>query len=328
MCSKTLQSVKGKTGQVYKLQVLKLKSMITPPTIKPGDLIGIVSPAKKIDQDIVANAAEIIRKLGYKVKLGKHVCATDNYFAGTDGQRTIDFQAMLDDPELKMILCSRGGYGSARIIDSLDFTKFIENPKWIAGFSDITVFHAHLLHLGYESLHSIMPLDFPPDGSVSDPVRKLFQFASGELSPYNIATNPLNRGGVAKGILTGGNLSLICSLLGSKSDVDTDGKILFIEEVGEKLYRIDRMMGTLKRAGKLANIAGLLVGGLNDMVKGDPDFGHSAEEIIRSAVAGYDYPVAFGFPAGHFPENYPLIMGRKAKLEVGEEVLVCFEGEE
>lgn len=302
--------------------------MITPPPLKPGDLIGIVSPAKKIDETIVVNAIKIIQKLGYKVKLGKHVFSTDNYFAGNDGQRTADFQAMLNDPEIKMILCSRGGYGSARIIDALDFTRFIDNPKWIAGFSDITVFHAHLLQLGFESLHGIMPLDFPTNSIISDPVRKLFEFASGKLSPYNIGPNPHNRAGVAHGILTGGNLSLICSLLGSKSDVETDGKILFIEEVGEKLYRIDRMMGTLKRAGKLSNIAGLLVGGLNDMTAGDPNFGHSAEEIIKTAVAEYDYPVAFGFPAGHFPENYPLIMGKEAKLEVGEEVHVGFEGEE
>ena len=298
--------------------------MINPPHLNQGDKIGIVSPAKKIDEAIVTNAVEIIRKLGYKVKVGKHVFATDNYFAGTDQQRSADFQAMLDDPDIKMILCSRGGYGSARIIDSLDFTNFIKSPKWIAGFSDITVFHAHLLQLGFESLHCIMPLDFPANGIVSDPVKKLFHFASGKLTPYNITPSPLNRGGFAKGFLCGGNLSLICSLLGSISDVDTDGKILFIEEVGEKLYRIDRLMGTLKRSGKLSDIAGLLVGGLNDMTKGDPDFGHSAEEIIMDAVADFKYPVAFGFPAGHFPENYPLIMGREVKLEVGEEVNIGF----
>jgi len=298
--------------------------MISPPRLNQGDVIGIVSPAKKIDETIVKNAVELIRKLGYKVKLGKHVFATDNYFAGTDRQRSADFQAMLDDPEVKMILCSRGGYGSARIIDSLDFTKFTESPKWIAGFSDITVFHAHLLQFGFESLHCIMPLDFPGNGIVSDPVGQLFQFASGKLTPYNIVPNFFNRRGVAKGILCGGNLSLICSLLGSKSDVDTNGKILFIEEVGEKLYRIDRMMGTLKRAGKLSNIAGLLVGSLNEMTKGDPDFGHAAEEIILNAVAEFSYPVAFGFPAGHFPENYPLIMGREVRFSVGEEVNLIF----
>lgn len=268
------------------------------------------------------NAVEIILKLGYRVKLGKHVLAIDNYFAGTDLRRSADFQEMLDDTEVKMILCSRGGYGCARIIDRLDFSGFIENPKWIAGYSDITVFHSHLFNLGYESLHCTMPLDFAVHGKISEPVKKLFDFVSGRELVYDFTSDSFMRTGTAEGVLTGGNLSLLCALLGSDSEVDTSGKILFIEEVGEKLYRIDRMMVSLKRAGKLANIAGLLLGGLNEMTKGEPDFGHSAEEIILDAVADYDYPVAFGFPAGHFPENYPLIMGRKVMLNVGESVSI------
>lgn len=298
--------------------------MIAPPSLKPGDLIGLVSPAKKIDEALISNALLQLKSLGYQVKMGKNLLAVNHYFAGNDEQRTADFQEMLDDPEVRMILCSRGGYGSARIIDRLDFTKFHKNPKWIAGYSDITVFHAHLFNLGFESMHCTMPLDFSQQMDASAPVKKLFQFASGNVSAYNISANDYNRQGFAEGILTGGNLSLLCTLLGSKSDVDTRGKILFIEEVGEKQYRIDRMMVTLKRAGKLAKLKGLLIGGLTDISKGDPDFGVSPEAIILDAVADYNYPVAFGFPAGHFPENYPLIMGRKVTIEVGDELHVDF----
>ncbi|MCF8366573.1 MAG: LD-carboxypeptidase [Bacteroidales bacterium] len=299
--------------------------MIAPPLLCPGDLIGLVSPAKKIDEAHIENAVGTIRDLGYCVKPGKHLLEVNHYFAGTDEQRAADFQEMLDDPEVKMILCSRGGYGSARIIDLLDFSGFIKNPKWIAGYSDITVFHSHMLNLGFESLHCTMPLDFPLHHAATQPVKKLFQFASGIQEQYRISANPNNRPGFAEGILTGGNLSLLCTLPGSKSDVDTSGKILFIEEVGEKLYRLDRMMVSLKRAGKLAELKGLLIGGLTDISKGDPDFGISAEAIINDAVSDYKYPVAFGFPAGHFPENYPLIMGRDVKLLVENDVLLEFE---
>ena len=293
--------------------------MISPPRLNQGDIIGIVSPAKKIDEALVLNGVEIIRKLGYRVKLGKHVLATDNYFAGTDLQRSSDFQTMLDDPEVKMILCSRGGYGSARIIDSLDFTKFIESPKWIAGYSDITVFHSHLYNLGFETLHSIMPLDFRDNGEISKPVVKLFEAASGESPEYQLRPYKLNKQGSAQGDIIGGNLSILCSILGSDSDFDFSDKILFIEEVGEDLYRIDRMMNTLKRFGKLQNLAGMIVGGLTGMSPGNPDFGKTAEEIILNNIEEFDFPVAFGFPAGHFAENYPIIIGRKIQIEVGGE---------
>lgn len=299
--------------------------MITPHALKPGDLIGIVSPAKRIEEKHIDNAVKVIEALGYKIKLGKHALASNHYFAGTDRQRTEDFQLMLDDPDIKMILCSRGGYGSARIIDRLDFSKFMKSPRWIAGYSDITVFHAQLLQLGVESLHSTMPLDFPEDGQISQAVKMLFQIASGKKADYKIEPRPHNRNGKVKGMLVGGNLSMICSLLGSPTEVDTVGKILFIEEVGEDLYRLDRMMQTLKRAGKLTHLRGLIVGGLSGMFSGNPDFGLTAEEIILDAVSNMDFPVAFDFPAGHFRENYPLIMGRKVVLNIGGNVTVDFE---
>ena len=298
--------------------------MITPPNLQPGDTIGMVSPAKRIDAPIIENAIRIIEELGYKVKTGEHLLDGDRYLAGQDADRSSDFQQMLDDPEIKMILCSRGGYGSARIIDRLDFAGFSESPKWIAGYSDITVFHSHLLKMGFESLHCTMPLDFQPNRKPSAAILELFKVASGDNPKYQIESKKHNRHGTAQGELAGGNLSILCSLLGSRSDVDTAEKILFIEEVGEDLYRIDRMMTTLRRAGKLSKLAGLLVGGMPDNTN-DNAFDFSVEEIILNAVSDYDFPVAFGFPAGHFPENFPLVIGRSMRLEVGEEVVLSGE---
>ncbi len=224
---------------------------------------------------------------------------------------------MLDDPEVKMILCSRGGYGSVRTIDRLDFTHFENHPKWIVGFSDITVFHSHLIaNFEIESLHAQMPLNFPEKGKDDQSIDKLISAAKGENLSYEIPSHPLNRTGNAEAVIVGGNLSILCSLLGSRSDIDTDGKILFIEEVGENLYRLDRMMWTLKRAGKLGNLSGLIIGGLTDMEDNEVKFGLSAEEIIADTVSEFDFPLCFDFPAGHQKDNYPLIIGGKVLLEV------------
>lgn len=299
--------------------------MITPPPLKPGSTIGLVSPAKKIDSSIINNAISIIEQLGYSVKPGKYFLAGNRYLAGTDDERAADFQAMLDDPEIKMMLCSRGGYGSVRIIDRLDFSAFKKKPKWIAGYSDITVFHTHLFNLGFESLHSTMPLDFPENGIASKPVKQIFEAVSGISLTYKFEKSNHNRMGNAEGLLVGGNLSVFSGLLGSASDIDTTGKILFLEDVGEDLYRIDRMMVSLKRAGKLNYLSGLLLGGFTGLNPGSPKFDFTVEAIIMDAVSQYDYPVAYGFPAGHFAENYPLVMGRKLRMEVGEQGVVVRE---
>lgn len=291
--------------------------MITPAALKPDDVIGIVSPGKHIDVASIDRAATLIGLLGYRVKTGGHAAGRHHYFSGTDAERTRDFQLMMDDAQVKLILCSRGGYGSARIIHRLDFTRFAQNPKWIAGFSDITVFHSHLLRMfGIESLHATMPLDFGNDQQPAAPLRRMLEAAGGRQQHYEIEAHAHNRSGIVRATLTGGNLSVLCSLLSTPSDVDTAGKILFIEEVAENGYRIDRMMNTLLRAKKLNRLAGLLVGGLTP-VAGD-DFGMSAAEIIAEAVAPFNYPVAFGFPAGHFHDNFPLIMGRTYQLKVAE----------
>jgi len=298
--------------------------MKTPPYLKPGDTIGIVSPAKIIKREIVENAVLLLQNRGFKIKLGKHIFDGTQYFAGTDEERASDFQRMLDDDEVKMILCSRGGYGAVRILDKLDFTKFHQNPKWVAGYSDITVFHAHLNILGYESLHAEMPLNFPESGQTNFAIETLLTAATGGHLSYTIDGNPLNRAGFCESEIVGGNLTLLISLLGSPTELKTEGKVLFIEDVGEKLYHLDRMMQTMKRAGKLENLAGLVVGALNDMTESELKFGKSAEEIVAETVSGYNYPVCFGFPAGHIPDNRALIFGRKVKLEVRGSVKVDF----
>ncbi len=291
--------------------------MITPAALKPNDLIGIVSPGKHMDATLIDRAAKLINQLGYRVKIGEYATGRHHYFSGRDAERARDFQTMLGDAEVKLILCSRGGYGSACIIDRLDFTRFLQQPKWIAGYSDITVFHSHLLRLfGVESLHATMPLDFVDDLKPDEPLCKMLEAAGGRQQHYRIEAHPNNRSGIARATLTGGNLSVLCSLLCTASEVDTAGKILFIEEVAENGYRIHRMMNTLLRAKKLDRLAGLVLGGLIPVA--DDDFGMSAAEIIAQAVAPFNYPVAFGFPAGHFHNNYPLIMGRTYQLEVGE----------
>ncbi len=294
--------------------------MLTPPYLKKGDTIGIVSPAAGILPERLENAEQVIASYGYKVVTGKHAASARHQYAGTDAERAADFQRMLDDDRVKMILCSRGGYGSVRIIDRLDFSRFAKQPKWIVGYSDITVFHAHLFgNYGIETLHATMPLNFGNYGEEDHSVGLLFAAASGEKIRYETTTGSLNRTGKADARLVGGNLSVLCSLAGSRSDVDTLGKVLFLEDVGEHLYRLDRMLWTLKRAGKLKNLAGLIVGGLTAMTDNEPGFGKTPREIIAEAVSQYDYPVCFGFPAGHQPENYPLIIGRKVILEVSED---------
>jgi muramoyltetrapeptide carboxypeptidase len=298
--------------------------IVTPPHLNQGDLIGLALPAKRIGFEYIENAVAIIQTLGFRAANSSNIHAGKAYLAGSDEERIAGFQQLLDNREVKAIICMRGGYGSARIIDQLDFSSFMVNPKWVIGYSDITVFHSHLYNLGVESLHATMPLDFAKDVVITKPVEKLFDVLCGKKLSYRLIANPANKPGTGEGILVGGNLSVMCSLSGSKSDVDTAEKILFIEEVGEPLYRIDRMMVTLKRAGKLANIAGLIVGGLNGTGDAGDNFDLAASEIILEVAAGYDFPVAFDFPAGHFPENYPLIIGRKVKMEVGENVVVDF----
>lgn len=289
--------------------------MYQPAALKKGDKIGIVSPAGRIDPDKVGTAVRRFEEAGFRVVLGKHVFDEYHQFAGKDLDRLYDFQSMLDDREIKAIVCSRGGYGSVRILEHLDFDRFIRKPKWIIGYSDITVFHSYLnIILGVESLHATMPINFPDSDDMA--VLTLVGALSGKIKDYEIPCHSLNRVGNSEGELIGGNLSILYSLSGTGLDFDPQGKILFIEDVGEELYHLDRMMQNLKMSGKLSELQGLIVGGMSAMREGNPAFGKTAYEVIFEAVESYDFPVVFGFPAGHIKENWALPMGRNLKLEV------------
>ncbi len=290
--------------------------MISPPFLKKGDTIGLVAPARKISEQELAKAVEIIESRGYKVVKGRYLFALENQFAGNDEQRAADLQQMLENPEVKAVFAVRGGYGSVRIVDKIDFRPLLKNPKWLTGYSDFTVFHNQLINIGIQSLHATMPLNFADN--TPEALNSLFETLEGEKPHYQVASHPFDRNGKAGGMLVGGNLSVLYSLMGSGSFPDTAGKILFLEDLDEYLYHIDRMMMALKRAGVLENLAGLIVGGMTKMNDNTIPFGKMAEEIIRESVEEYSFPVAFDFPAGHQPDNRTLIMGAEACLEVTE----------
>jgi muramoyltetrapeptide carboxypeptidase len=296
--------------------------MVNAPSLKPGDKIGIISPSGRIKPGSLDVAIKLFGEWGLDVVTGPNVYAGYNQFGGTDEQRASDLQLMLDDRDIKAIICSRGGYGTARIIDKVEFSGFIENPKWLTGYSDITVLHSHINAVcGIETIHAAMPAELSPDKipAVSARSIELFREALfGTIPAYYQPNNGLSRKGRAEGILKGGNLSVLYSIMGSASEPETAGCILFIEDIGEFLYHIDRIMLSFRRMGLLQEIAGLVVGGLGDMKDNEIPFGKSAEEIVASAVEDYDFPVFFGFPAGHQPENHPLVMGRNAILSVGD----------
>jgi muramoyltetrapeptide carboxypeptidase len=297
--------------------------MGNPPFLKNGDKIGIVSPSGRIEEGKLDNAIRIFKEWGLNAVTGGNVYSSYNQFGGSDEQRAADLQSMLDDESVKAIVCSRGGYGTVRIIDRIDFSRFVENPKWIVGYSDITVLHSHINKLfGIETIHSPMAAEMAPGRK--EPLsglslQLLKDTLFGKLPVYNLPVHPLSVKGEAGGILTGGNLSVLCSLSGSRSDNDFKGKILFIEDIGEYLYHVDRMLWTLSRSGVLGVVAGLVIGGMTDMNDNKVPFGFNAEEIISQAVSGYGYPVCFGFPAGHQSANHPLILGRRALLRVGDD---------
>jgi muramoyltetrapeptide carboxypeptidase len=292
-------------------------AMIQPVFLQPGATIGITCPSGYVDRARVANAAAILQQWGYRVVEGETVGNEFHYFSGDDATRLRDLQRMLDDPAIDAILMGRGGYGVSRIIDQLDFSRFMERPKWIAGFSDITVLHNHLhARYGVASLHSVMCGAFRPETAQEDYILSLKAALNGTLLAYDIPSSPFNRIGTAEGIVTGGNVAILAHLTGSVSEVDTDGKILFIEDVGEHLYNLDRMLLNLKRAGKFDRLKALLVGGFTDMQDTERPFGSTVEEIISEKVREYDYPVCFNFSCGHLERNMTLVLGTMHRLEV------------
>jgi muramoyltetrapeptide carboxypeptidase len=287
------------------------------PYLKKGDKIAITCPAKKLPNPMT-DAIALLQSWGLEVVLGDTVNASYHQFAGDDDLRARDLQRFIDDDSIKAIIAARGGYGVIRMIDKVDFSHFAQNPKWLIGFSDITILHTHLFgNYQLQSIHGQMPINIPDASARSlDTLRKaLF----GENLSYEFKSHALNRSGNSSGILVGGNLSLLVAVSGSISDIDYTGKVLFIEDVGEYLYAIDRMLRNLKRAGKLANLAGLIVGGFSDVKDNDIPFGQTVPEIIMEIVKEYDYPVCFDFPAGHIPDNCSLILGRSLNLLVQEQ---------
>lgn len=293
--------------------------MIKPAYLKKGDTVGFVSTARKISSEDILPAIQMLESWGLKAIVGKTIDAGYNQFAGDDNLRTEDLQAMLDNPAVKAIWCSKGGYGTVRIIDKLDFAKFKKHPKWVMGYSDITVLHSHLHTLGFQSLHAQIPVGITTKPEPT--IRTLQNALFGLKQEYEILPDPKNRMGKASGKLVGGNLSILYSLCGSPSALNTKGKILFIEDLDEYLYHIDRMMQNLKRNGYFTNLAGLIIGGMTEMNDNAIPYGKTAEEIIIETVAEYDFPVCFGFPAGHMDDNRALIMGGEVNLEVTSEIV-------
>lgn len=297
--------------------------MNKPEHLKKGDQVAIISTARKISMEEIKPAMALLESWGLKAVVGRSVGATEYQFAGSDNLRISDFQMMLDNPGIKAIWCARGGYGTVRIIDQLDFTVFKKHPKWIVGYSDVTVLHSHLHNMGYETIHAEMAMEITKKSDLTR--SSLHNALFGKLQSLKLDLQDTSyRKGIGEGLLTGGNLSVLYSLCGSPSAIDTRGKILFIEDLDEYLYHLDRMMQNLKRNGYFKQLAGLIVGGINDMrdntqafgFKTDNPYGKTAKEIIAEAVEDYDFPVCFDFPAGHLENNLALNMGHEVILEV------------
>ncbi len=292
--------------------------MIQPSHLKQGDTIGIVCPSGNIPLEKVQICIQTLEKWGYSVKLGTTVGAKKDSFSGTDTERAADLQSMLDDPSVKAILCARGGYGASRIIGSMNFKNFNEHPKWIIGFSDITVLHAAILQQNCMSIHGPMAAAFAKGEVGESYIQSLKQVLEGEKTTYTIPAHSMNTLGNAKAELVGGNLCILAHLIGSKNEVETSGKILFLEDVGEYHYNIDRLLIQCKNAGLFDNLAGLVIGGFTDLKDPASDFGATAYEIIKEHTSAYTYPICFDFPISHSLPNYAIKQGQQYSLEISE----------
>lgn len=295
-----------------------------PPFLQSGDAVSIVTPAKHIQGDLKQGIA-VLESWGLKVKLGEHVYERDAYFAGNDAMRKADLQKALDDPETKAVIMARGGYGTTRILDELDYESLLTQPKWICGFSDITALLIKLDNQGMATLHSTVPLLMGKEEYESSD-ESLRSALFGEELNYAFSGSSFNRQGEAEGQMIGGNLSIVCNSIGTSSDIDTDGKLLFLEDVGEYLYHIDRMMVHLDRAGKLRGLRGLVIGHFSFLKDHRDSFGMDFQEIISHHASKYDFPVCFDFPSGHEAPNQAIFFGRKVQLNVGpDEVQLSFK---
>jgi len=291
---------------------------MTPAYLKPNDQIRIISPSGIINPEYIDGAKKVFSTWGLQASEGKFARSEYGRFAGTKEQRIADLQQALDDPNVKAILCSRGGYGVAQIIDKIDFRAFAKSPKWLIGFSDISILHNAISNLGIASIHGIMAKHLTELPSDAEQTQSLKNILFGQLPTYKVSNQPLNKTGQAQGNLIGGNLSVLMGMRGSKFDLPYEGNILFIEDIAEKPYHIDRMMQNLRFSGALAKLSGLVVGQFSDYEE-DSLMMQTISEIISNAVSDYDYPVCFNFPAGHVDFNLPLIMGMPVNLNVGNE---------
>jgi muramoyltetrapeptide carboxypeptidase len=293
--------------------------MIQPQNLQAGDIIGIVCPAGALPIERVQQCVEILTSWGYQVRLGKTVGGKYFTYSGTDAERTQDLQEMLDDPQVKAVLCGRGGYGLSRIIDEIDFTCFKASPKWVIGFSDITILHAALQKQGYMSIHGPMAAAFNKGPQGEPYIQAMKDLFAGGKTIYTAQTHPLNQIGVATAPMIGGNLCIITHLIGSLNSLDTRGKILFIEDIGEFHYNLDRMVLQMKKAGLFSHLAGLVVGGFSEMRDTPDDIGASAFEILKAHTQEFGYPICFDFPISHALANYPIIEGAMYTLNVNEQ---------
>jgi muramoyltetrapeptide carboxypeptidase len=300
-----------------------------PPYLSPGDAIGIVCPAGYMAAENTTRCKLALEQWGFRVKTGKTVGGpSNNYFSGTDGERLEDLQAMLDDEEIKAILFGRGGYGIGRILEQIRFKRFRKSPKWILGYSDITLLHAHI-HANY----NIATAHSPMAGAFNDPLdpnpytRSIYELLTGKKTFYSCNPHPFNRRGEAGGMLVGGNLTLLAHAVGTSSDIKTRGCLLFIEDIGEYLYNIDRMLYQLKRAGKFHKPEAVIIGSFTDCKDTERPFGKGAYEIIRDVLSEFDYPVCYGFPVGHVTENYALKCGAEYRLKVGKDRVTLGEND-
>ena len=284
-----------------------------PPFLSKGDTILIIATARARAKEAIQPAIDQLKSWGLKVELGKNVFKKHHQFAGTDKERAADLQWAINHKTAKAGLIAGGGYGAVRIIDSVDFSQFKKYPKWLVGYSDTTVLQSRLTNMGFASIHGTMAFQFPKNKEATESIKDLL---FGKAVSFNLPKNKLNRPGKAKAKIIGGNLSLLYALSGSKDDLNTKNKILFIEDLDEQLYHIDRMLLQLKRSGKLKNLNGLIVGGMSDMKDNAIPFGKTAEEIIYDAVKDYNFQVCYNFPAGHIEKNMALYLGKKATLTV------------
>ena len=294
--------------------------MSQPKYLKTGDTITIISTARKISLEELTPAINVFKSWGLVVKFGKNLFQTHHQFAGTAEQRIADLQEALDDSESKAIVCARGGYGTVQLIDAIDFSTFEKNPKWVVGYSDVTVLHNHInQNLGIETLHANMPISFPKEGeNETITTIKAALFGESYSIDFEVEEDSVNLSEEISAPIVGGNLSIIYSLTGTSSQINCEGKFLFIEDLDEYLYHIDRMMMNLKRAGIFKGCKAVLVGGMSDMNDNAIPFGSSAKETILRTLSDYSIPIVFGVPSGHIKRNLALIMNQEIKLSIKE----------